>query len=512
MLQLFLSEPASNDNGDDILVEQRKSLLKELESVIWSLISSGHRSEARLWLCDSLAGISSLTPHHKRELFVALLRYKTVKRQRLAAQILQLLFEKLPQIAGPIIAKKSYLLEDFFKGNSERILQWFSNFGGAGDLHSKGAKALSKFAFVNRDICWEELEWRGKHGQSPAMVATKPHYFLDLDVERTVENFLEYVPEFWSSVEFSESLKDGEILSIDTKFFIEMFLDLMYKDNSKEVWEVIDIFLIEESFSSLCHHLLVVLEEQELSVFLDLIPRYLNPRLETMKFDNPSSWLGIILSRCHGSSSIDQLLLLNALTIQSRKLLLLVREEADMEEKEKIRSIASQICAFSNCSSSFAPIIEECVRRKPLELMKLLGLQAWAFHYQLLEAFKTSDSWESLFVSNGIGFHKSAKYSLLNHDEISEESDYEGDKRSSGRSKRKRKSSRRKKKRRDFDSDEDYDNELVDFDGSRLDVQSKADDWLLSTDGYSFTWTSADLPGHISNYCFFTWLKFIFGK
>lgn len=375
-------------------------------------------------------------------------------------------------------------------GNSERILQWFSNFGGAGDLHSKGAKALSKFAFVNRDICWEELEWRGKHGQSPAMVATKPHYFLDLDVERTVENFLEYVPEFWSSVEFSESLKDGEILSIDTKFFIEMFLDLMYKDNMKEVWEVIDIFLIEESFSSLCHHLLVVLEEQELSVFLDLIPRYLNPRLENMKCDNPSSWLGIILSRCHGSSSIDQLLLLNALTIQSRKLLLLVREEADMEEKEKIKSIASQICAFSNCSSSFAPILEECVRRKSLELMKLLGLQAWTLHYQLLEAFKTSDSWESLFVSNGIGFRKSAKYSLLNHDEISEESDYEGDKRSSGRSKRKRKSTRRKKKRRNFDPDECYDDELVAFDGSRLDVQSKAGDWLLSTDGYSFTWTS----------------------
>lgn len=118
MLQLFLSETASNDNGDDVLVEQRKSLLKDLESVIWSLISSGHRSEARLWLCDSLAGISSLTPHHQHELFVALLRSKTVKRQRLAAQILQLLFEKQPHIAGPIIAKKSYLLEDFFKGKS----------------------------------------------------------------------------------------------------------------------------------------------------------------------------------------------------------------------------------------------------------------------------------------------------------------------------------------------------------------------------------------------------------
>lgn len=96
-----------------------------------------------------------------------------------------------------------------------RILQWFSTFSIAGDsAHGKGAKALAQFAFVNRDICWEELEWNGKHGQSPAVVATKPHYFLDLDVERTVENFLENVPEFWSSEEFAESLKDGEILSV----------------------------------------------------------------------------------------------------------------------------------------------------------------------------------------------------------------------------------------------------------------------------------------------------------
>lgn len=85
-------------------------------------------------------------------------------------------------------------------GNPKRIMQWFSNFANGGGLdHKKGAKALSQFAFVNRDICWEELEWKGKHGQSPAVVATKPHYFLDLDVQRTVENFLDNVPEFWSS-------------------------------------------------------------------------------------------------------------------------------------------------------------------------------------------------------------------------------------------------------------------------------------------------------------------------
>ncbi|VFQ86345.1 unnamed protein product [Cuscuta campestris] len=508
MLQLFLSTPPLNENGDDKIAEQMRSHLKELESVIWSLISSGHRSEARLWLCKSVADIHSLTPHHKKELFLALLRSNTAKPQRLAAQILQLLFDKHPHIAGPIISKKSYLLEEFFKGNTKHILLWFSNFGGSGDMHFKGAKALSRFAFVNRDICWEELEWRGKHGKSPAMVATNPHYFLDLDVEKTVENFLEYVPEFWSSTEFSESLKDGTILSIDKTYFVEMFLDLMYKDDMKEVWDVIDVFLMEESFSTLCHHLLVALEEEELSVFLDLIPRYLNPRLETMKFDRPSSWLEILLSKCHNNGSIDELLLLNAVTFQSRQLLLLVREEADEEEKEKIRSIASQICTLINCG--FATILGECARRKSLEMMKFLGLQAWALHFQLLEAFQTPASWESLFASNGIGFRKCGNYSLLNHDESLEESESEGEKRSSSSSKRKRKKAyRRKKKRRDFDHDMivDYEDGVLDDDVQRQDCN-----WLLSTDGYSFSWSSADLPGHISNYCFFMWLKFVFSN
>ena len=87
-------------------------------------------------------------------------------------------------------------------------MQWFGHFAVTGEsTHKKGAKALSQFAFVNRDMCWEELEWKGKHGQSPAVVATKPHYFRDLDVLQTVENFLEYVPDFWSSDELLILLK-----------------------------------------------------------------------------------------------------------------------------------------------------------------------------------------------------------------------------------------------------------------------------------------------------------------
>lgn len=372
-------------------------------------------------------------------------------------------------------------------------MQWFSNFGGpSGFEHRKGAKALSRYAFVNRDVCWEELEWKGKHGQSPAMVATKPHYFLDLDVQQTVENFLQYVPEFWSSTEFAESLKDGEILNIDKTFFIDMFLKLMYKEDMKELWDVIDEFLIEESFSSLCHHLLIILEEQELSYFLDLIRKFLKPRFDVAEYGNPSFCFEVILSKC-SVTSIDQLLLLNAVTSQARQLLRLVREEGDMDEKEKVKNIVSQVCSSSSHADSLALIMEEWSDKKNLESIKWLGLQSWAIFFKLSEDFRTSESWESLFSSNDIDFRKSDKYRLLDHNEYSEDSGSDWDDKPSVKVKHKKKGRHiKRRKRKKLRSEESYGDGLLDLDVSvnSLDLQFKAGDWLLSTDQYSTTWSS----------------------
>ncbi|KAG4940620.1 hypothetical protein JHK87_044491 [Glycine soja] len=70
------------------------------------------------------------------------------------------------------------------------------------------------------------------------MVATKPHYFLDLDIQRTVENFLDNVPEFWSFEEFAESVKDDDIFFIDRSFFVHYFIALMHKQEFRDVWDV----------------------------------------------------------------------------------------------------------------------------------------------------------------------------------------------------------------------------------------------------------------------------------
>ena len=121
MVYLFLSEPLWDGDGDGDVDDSsciRISLLNKLESVICSfLMTSEGRSEARLWLCKTIAGMSSVTSYHQRELFVNLLRSnKSPKRALLASQLLQLIFEKRPQIMGSIIAKKSYMLKKFFEG------------------------------------------------------------------------------------------------------------------------------------------------------------------------------------------------------------------------------------------------------------------------------------------------------------------------------------------------------------------------------------------------------------
>lgn len=384
-------------------------------------------------------------------------------------------------------------------GNPRRILQWFSNFAGTGGSdHGKGAKALSQFAFVNRDICWEELVWKGKHGQSPAMVATKPHYFLDLDVQQTVENFLEYVPDFWSSHEFSESLKDGSILMIDTKYFVDMFTNLMYKEELEEVWEVIDEFLMEQSFSFLCHHLLIIIEEQDLHLFLDLLPKYLKRKSGTVGLGSASEWFEIILSKYSSSTAFNQLLLLTAVTSQGRHLLRLVQEEGSEEQKETIKKLVSQLCELSNHANDLATILKEDLKSKPLVAIKRLGVQSWAIYYRLSQEFHTTESWESLFNSSGIKFRKSDKYALLHDDEFFDDSGSDYDRRPSVTLKRKKHRKHKKKRKRNF-SPEDYDDELVGYNlQNRLDLQSKVGDWLLSTDGYSSTWSSVSPKPYFS--------------
>ncbi|KAL5990805.1 hypothetical protein ACLOJK_011709 [Asimina triloba] len=553
MLNLFLSEPSSDDHGDYSSLKESLSFLQKLESVIWSMVTSGSRSEARLWLCTTISCVNSIAPHDQCQLFDDLLRSRPRKRA-IASQVLQMIFERRPQKVGHVIAKRSYILEKFFEGNRtkteytkcnfnngehldeepikisdqttirrmlrweityddddddddddlwtsflaqiyhdvrtfdyalqggaamsdtcqhlisftanagnpRRILEWFGNFAGAGESeHRKGARALSQFAFVNRDICWDELEWKGKHGQSPAVVATKPHYFLDLDVLRTVENFLENVPDFWSSDEFAESLKNGEILHLDMKFFVDQFVSLMYEEDSEDVWAVIYEFLVEEQFSLLCQHLLILLNEHELHTFICSLSKFLT-RLKCKDLSSPCCWLESLLLTCSDLVSIDELMLINAVINQRRQLLCLLHDDEHEEEKVKIQELLLSSITMSEAGHWI--LMKACTKMKKKDATKWLGLQSWILYYSLSKECKSSSTCELLFSMNGIRFQKSDDHSFIRPDRISKGSGSDLDHEGSVRHRHKRKAKSRKRRRKQYYSQSDSSgDELLEF-------------------------------------------------
>lgn len=118
MIQLFLAQADTASSLDEESAKSMISLLNQLGATVWSaIIAAGCRSEARLWLCKGLSRLSSLSRRDQREIFVSLLRSKP-RGRTLASQLLQLMFEKRPHMAGPVIAKRSHQLEQFFKGIS----------------------------------------------------------------------------------------------------------------------------------------------------------------------------------------------------------------------------------------------------------------------------------------------------------------------------------------------------------------------------------------------------------
>ncbi|CAA7058935.1 unnamed protein product [Microthlaspi erraticum] len=500
MVNLFLSEPKwSDDAHSSSNIDEILPLLNKLSSHIQSLVTHGARSEARLWLCSALSSVS-ISPRRQLIIFTRLLRSKPRKTQ-LVSQLLQMMFEKRPRKLGSVLAKRSYLLEKFFKGNPKRMVQWFSEFASdGGSDHKRGARAFAQFAFANRDICWEELEWRGKHGQSPAVVATKPHYLLDLDVQRTIENFLDNVPEFWSSNEFAESLKDGQILSLDSKFFLDLFTRFMYEEDMNDVWDAVEEFLTEESFSTLTQHLLITLEERDLCQFLELLGKYFNPSIESWDGGDSSCWLGVVLSRY--GDSVDELLLLNSVINQGRQLLRLVRDEGEM-----LKETIGDVCRGLENGGSFSLVMRELSKMKHIEVIRILGLLSWTIHFRLSEECQTPDSWESLFKENGIEFRRSSEHSLLSHNES--ESDSDSISRSHVSKKRHKREKKKRKKKRKRDTDDDDDNLIDDV---ILGGHQLSRSWLLSTDGFSATWTSVDLPEYIARHCLSTWMKWLLAR
>ncbi|XP_078434719.1 uncharacterized protein LOC144705773 [Wolffia australiana] len=499
MVDLFLSKP-SDVGGEGDSAEERILLLRNLESVIWRVITSSGRYESRLWFCNTISRVRDVDHTEQQKLFLGILESAPSKRE-VAAQILRMIFDKKPAKAGAFLARKCYMLEKFFQGHPKRILKWFDHFACTADYgHRKGARAMSQFAFTNRDICWEDLEWKGRHGQSPAVVATKPHYFHDLNILKTVENFLEHVPEFWSSDELAESVKDGQILHIEPQFFLDQFIRLMYEDNVEDVWAMIEDFIIEEQFSSLCQRILILLGEHELHDFVTSLCKLQRTRWACENFGYPSAWLESLLSASDFEDiTLNDLILVNAVINEGRQIIRLLGEEEHELESRKIEELLKNETLYS--SESHWSLLRRCSRVDLLMTIKWLGLESWIILYNLSKETKQCEYFESVFIKNGINFKKSEEHSLIGSGEVSDRSLSDSDDLDYRRKSRKRKW-RKKQVGRKSDVDE-----VFDFRVSDGDLFAGRGIWLLSTDGFSSPWNMKDLPEHLSRHCFSMWMK-----
>ncbi|KAL8258940.1 hypothetical protein R6Q59_026893 [Mikania micrantha] len=214
-------------------------------------------------------------------------------------------------------------------------------------------------------------------------------------------------------------------------------------------------------------------------------------------------YLEVILPRLNGMDSMDELLLLNTVVNRRRQLVQLLQEDEHREEKTKIKDIVQKICSLPENPNSLVPLIKEYSKKKVINLIKLLGLQSWALHYFMSEGYWASEDWESLFNSNGIRFRHAGKHELLHDKRLIDDSDSDS---------RRKKKAKHRKKRRKSTRDDRYVDDFSDFDFeyNRMGFQSKESYWLLSTDGYSTSWSSVDLPEHLSKHCFSTWMKWGF--
>jgi hypothetical protein len=124
MVQLFLQVPAECGSVNTIAMEERRSLCRNVESIIKAVTKSAGRYEARLWLCATVSLVHSLSHRGQRDLFLDLLEMKNSRRD-VAARLLRMIFDKKPKMVGSILARKGHILEEFFRGNFPKSSKLF---------------------------------------------------------------------------------------------------------------------------------------------------------------------------------------------------------------------------------------------------------------------------------------------------------------------------------------------------------------------------------------------------
>lgn len=255
---------------------------------------------------------------------------------------------------------------------------------------------------------------------------------------------------------------------------MKLILDLMYEERCGDVWDMVEGYLSGEEFSSLCQVLLVLLDGERLFSFLKSVGKLLIPDCECKELKFSCCWLEVLLSRCF-SLSLDLVLIMNSVISKPRQLFRFISDEETKEEENNLMDILGSLIDPSN--EAMWALTRELMEMKKEEAVKWIAIQSWILFYILTKECKTPDSFELVFLKNGIEFREAKEHSFVSSDD----SDAETIERKS----RKRRKRDRKKKRKvyEFDFVKEKDDQSLEFE-----FQSGARSWFLSTDGFSCAW------------------------
>ena len=216
-----------------------------------------------------------------------------------------------------------------------------------------GAAALAQYSLSHRSDMWHLLHWRGKHSQAPIAVASKPHYFCELDIPATIADLSKHCPEFWTSDELANSIRNGDIFKIDGEAWAqEMESWLMERSTrSTALYRALGDFIETAPWRQLCQRLLPVLPEKNRAEFavqlLDSSTIIFNNdgSLDTAKVPFglfPGSFL--VFNKAQWVTYED-ILVVSAMVCSAPQLLRMLREEESIS-KEWDRHI-SEICKLA---------------------------------------------------------------------------------------------------------------------------------------------------------------------
>ncbi|KAF6252445.1 hypothetical protein COO60DRAFT_522094 [Scenedesmus sp. NREL 46B-D3] len=299
-----------------------------------------------------------------------------------ALQLLQLLCDAQPSAVAQLLTRDPRFLCSCLIASPATTAAWFGQFSLAGIQHFRhGARALANYALTHRSDVWQHLVWAGKHDQAPVAVAGKPHYFAELDVDRTMLGLARRCPDFWASEELAACCQNGEWLQLEPDLVLQELHRLLHEPRSSRhalLRQLISSFLAAADWTLLCNRLLPLLQEQQLLAFARLLAQQqqavqghsMRSRQRQQRLGSVGHWLEeqaihngtagstaaaasqlpcvqqlrvLVLCPSAQQWTLDQLLLANALTCHRQQLLLLLQQEDEAEQLLQLVAAAQQL-------------------------------------------------------------------------------------------------------------------------------------------------------------------------